>query len=444
MSAPAGEVRGPLAFGVALLAFFVLFLPLGWFGAGWVTEWGTGLVIILAYMVLARPWRSANPETQDSIYFLGFLMTLTYLVIGLLGAEEEMTSEWIHAFLSELGIALGFSIMGLGLRQLVTLGPAESTPTAVAPAPAVEFSEASARRVADLFAEALKPVSKRFDESARTGIEALNEGHDKLRKSLDRLQEGATEAAKSLGKASEEIASSAEKASAEARKAIEETNRTITDQLETSSRISRALGKHLEDLEATVRALVNQVQRIGSDVEEAAGKVHRTSEEMAASLEESEKLIAGSVTHTARTWKEQLDDARRDLAQFNRTWREEKVAGLDEVKRLTEELRKLGAAVHASVETIPSPGERVEAIWRTLDEGEERITAASGGMSQALGNLDKEIQALAGRVDASGRSLEGGSERVRKALAEEATEIKRLVDELYGVMESKINTLGRR
>ena len=278
-------------FVLAVLLFFALFgfpwpAPLApyWPGAfAPLQQILVGAAIIALHGLTGR--RAVNGEggeTADASYFLGFIMTLLFLVFGLMASRTGIDAAWVAGFIADLGVGLSFTVVGLTVRQIQVLqgSPAAHEPPRHTPV----VAEAAQHLLTQ--AEAMRAVTERI-EGQVSGLSkgAREVAAERMAKAVLGFEDRVGEATRKLGGAIDELTN------AMARSTVEIEG--------SSSRLRTALHQDLE-------ALAQEVSRVAAEVTRGRERLFDVLQATSAQAEETQRLVAVTAREQTTEWEAQL------------------------------------------------------------------------------------------------------------------------------------------
>ena len=447
-----------LRFVLAVLLFAALFAvpwpgPLAQWWPGIYPPWKQIVVggsIIVLHALSGRAGSGESEEAADASYFLGFIMTMLFLVFGLMASEGGIDAAWLSGLIADVGVGLSFTVIGLTVRQLEVLrGGAQNVRrrdenTAAAArrdssvhAPAV----ADAARLLAEQADAVRASAERIEASVRAAAERIDG-------SLTGLSKGARElAAERMAKAvlgfEDRVSESAQKLT----RAIDDlTSATVRSAVEIEGASSALRAGLHHDLEALAHEVSRVVAEVGSGRERLFELLRATSVE----AEETQRLVTATTRAQASEWEAQLRSTHAHLMGVRAAVEEECRTALTALERSSGALLALGDAVVERVNRLPDPSSRLEGLWGSISAREEQMISSVGRAAGALDALERASRTTAGQVEKldagvaeSARSLVESTAALRSALARDVEAVHRLVDELYDVIEGRIKLVGR-
>jgi hypothetical protein len=139
-------------------------------------------IIVLHALSGSRASRADFEEAADASYFLGFIMTLLFLVFGLMASEGGIDAAWVSGLIADLGVGLSFTVVGLTVRQLEVLRGGPHTESVLSSRAAGEgvldrgngpAMADAARDLADQ-AAAVRASAERIEGSVRAAAERID------------------------------------------------------------------------------------------------------------------------------------------------------------------------------------------------------------------------------------------------------------------------------
>jgi hypothetical protein len=201
-----------------------------------------------------------------------------------------------------------------------------------------------------------------------------------------------------------------------------------------------------QDLEALAHEVSRVVAEVGSGRERLFDLLRATSAEAG----ETQRLVTATARGQANEWEAQLRATHAHLVGIRAAVEEECRTALAALERSSGALLSLGDAVVERVNRLPDPSERLDGLWSSLGAQEEQMIASISRTSQALHALEEASRSttekmahLDAGIASGARSLGESTEALRGALARDVEAVHRLVDELYEVIEGRINLVGR-
>jgi hypothetical protein len=433
-----------LRFVLAVLLFFALFGvpwtgPLAGVWPGRFQPWQQilvgGSIIVLHAWSGRRASNGDHEEAADASYFLGFIMTLLFLVFGLMASEGGIDASWVSSFIADLGVGLSFTVVGLTVRQLEVLrggGRPAAHKEATTPAAVQELSHQ---------AEAVRQSAERIEGSVRAAQERI-EG------SLSGLSKGAREvAAERMAKAVLGFEDRVGESTKKLGNAIDElTAATVRSAVQIEGATSGLRSALHQDLEALAQEVSQVVTEVGRGRERLFELLRATSAE----AEETQRLVVATTRGQATEWEAELRATHAHLMGVRAAVEEECRAALGALERSSGALITLADAVVERTNRLPDPSERLQGMWGTIGAQEERmvssITRASGALDaleHASRGATDQMERMDAGVSGGTRALAHSTSQLEAALARDVEAVHRLVDELYEVIEGRINLVGR-
>jgi hypothetical protein len=380
-----------------------------------------GSIIVLHGLFGKRRDGARDEESADASYFLGFIMTLLFLVFGLMASGRGIDAAWVSGFIADLGVGLSFTGVGLTVRQLLVLTGARGASDA-------NVRDAAQRLAAQL--DAVQAAADRIEGSLAGVSQPVRElAKERMAGAVIGFESRVGEATAKLSAAIDDLTS------ATVRSAV---------QIEgASSGLRSALQQDLE-------ALAHEVARVVADVSTGRERLFELMRSTGAQAEETQRLGVETARAQVTEWGEQLRATHAQLIGMRATSEEECRVALGALERSSGALVALSDAIVQRTNQLPDPSERLQALWGTIGAQEEAMVTSLTRASTALGSLERASLAVTdqmGRLDqsadGSARALSEGSGALRAALVKEVETMHRLVDELYQVIEGRINQVAR-
>lgn len=378
-----------------------------------------GSAIILLYAALDE-WAGGRENSEDAVdasYFLGFIMTLLFLIYGLLESRGGIDAEWVGRFIRDLGVGLAFSVVGLSVRQWRALKAGRVLRAGDDGA----RGGVSAPVVAEM--ERLAGLAAQLESSSR---QAGPGERERIAEVTRDFETRVSQSTKRLGTAIEALIGATSRAAAE---------------------IGRASSGLRTDLKNDLEALSQGVGDVVSEVGKARTSLKLATEE----AQKTQELVGTTARDQAKEWEAQLRQTHGHLAQLRAVANKETSEALDALKASSGSLKALAEQVLEKIKQMPDPAERLQRLWGTLEKKEADIAAAAGASVGKLEHLGERAGGAADQLDTLNRSaldgakaLSEGAGSIRSALLREADEMDRLVTELSRIMETRIDKLGRR
>jgi hypothetical protein len=377
------------SFLLAVLAFWLLFgvpwpggldalQPGGFAPLGQVM---VGATIIVLHWRANRKHQTSRREIEegaDASYFLGFIMTMLFLVFGLMQSQGGVDARWIAEFVHDMGVAFSFSVVGLTIRQLQVLrragdyaaadapigAGADGSITVDTPAAVAELRSEVDRvaSVAERIAQritALGPVgheqsAERMESVMRGFEERIGQTTAKLESALGTLDNPAAMAAfdKSLRALEQRIGASTERLG----DAIDGvTQSTVRASVEIEGASSRLRGGLQSDLES----LASEVARVVNEVAHGRQRLLEVLASTTAQAEETQRIVATASRKQAAEWEEQMRATHAHLLAMRSSLEEELRQALAALDRSSTSLLALSDAVVERANQLPNPADRL-------------------------------------------------------------------------------------
>lgn len=417
--------RQGIAFATSFIVAVCFVAPLVYFDQ---TFWA--LAVGIAGLICHWRWSregSVDDEVADASYFLGFMLTLVFLAVGLykLGAPAASavtsggkspnaagSTTVILGFLKDLAAGLALTIVGLGVRQMRTLAGA-----------AIRSSENSLLAAQLQLTRNLEALIKVWSERPEHQVlEELHESRTIARDATASLHKDVIAAGKRMLAMSAKLEDAATDAT-----------QTMT---RAASALSESLSQTMQRVDAEVALLLvtfqqqrEQTSGALTDAQKAASKMR---EDADAHLHQHLNL-----------WRETLDRARAALAAVHQSLDEEYRRGLDGFASAGTAFADLTKQTVRYVEALPNPASRLSGLWDGVTKLDTTLTAAINGAIGELGVLrDRSEKAaaalgqLGGSATASATSISSGGERFASELEREIRQMNRLVDEYILLLQA--------
>jgi hypothetical protein len=196
--------------------------------------------------------------------------------------------------------------------------------------------------------------------------------------------------------------------------------------------IEGASSKLRSALQHDLEALAKEVGSVVAEVAVSRERLFEILRTTGAQAEETQRLVAVSARSQAAEWEEHCRGT------------------FGALERSSGALLALSDAIVQRTNQLPDPSARLQSLWGTIGAQEDAMVASIERASGALTSLEQASLAATeqmGRLDEgaaeSARGLAEGTGSVRATLAREVQAMHRLVDELYEVIEGRINLVGR-
>jgi hypothetical protein len=354
-------------------------------------------------------------------------MTLLFLVFGLMASRRGIDAAWVSGFIADLGVGLSFTVVGLTVRQLHVLTGAR------------EAGSGSARADAAATDAAQKLASQ---------LEAVQAAADRIEGSLAGVSQPVRDLAKErMAGAVIGFENRVGEATAKLSTAIDDlTSATVRSAVQIEGASSGLRSALQQDLEA----LAHEVARVVADVSAGRERLSELLRSTSAEARETQRLVVDTARQQATEWEEQLRSQHAHLIAVRAVSEEECRVALGALERSSGALLALSDAIVQRANELPDPSARLQSLWGTIGAQEEALVSSLTRASTALGSLERASLAATeqmGKLDqgagGSARALTEGTSALRAALVKEAETMHRLVDELYEVIEGRINLVGR-
>jgi hypothetical protein len=343
-----------------------------------------------------------------------------------MASREGIDSAWVAAFIADLGVGLSFTVVGLTVRQIQVLQSAPGNHEPVRATPVI--AEAAQQLLTQ--AAAMRDVTERI-EGQVSGLSkgAREVAAERMARAVLGFEDRVGQATQKLGGAIDEL--------------TEAMARSTVEIEGSSSRLRTALHQDLE-------ALAQEVGRVAAEVARGRERLFEVLQATSAQAEETQRLVAVTAREQAGEWETQLRATHAHLMGLRAAVEEECRLALAALERSSGALVQLGDAVVERVNQLPDPSERLRAVWTNIGEQEERMVSSIGrasGALDALGSASRTTTDQLARLDQGAltgtQAVTESTTALRAALTKDVEAVNRLVDELYEVIEGRINRVGR-
>lgn len=332
-------------------------------GALWWLGGGMGAagaaVVMLGYFVFVGVrvrWRFGE-DASDSLYFLGFLLTVSLLALSFL-APAQSTRTTLATVLASVGHGLLLTVWGLFLRQCAMLSSAGAHGIAArAPAPGVELPAGGVLHAT---------LSATFDKERLAATAATTETLEAVRRVREVTLELAA-VASSLGAAGQ---------------TIRESTGTLVAAVDESARHLAESSRH------------------------AAAAIAAAANDVASSLGDGMGRVTGAAD-------EQTRSAAEGLARLSQLGERATAIALSATAAMEESAKLLASRAAA----IPDPSEPARRYSETLHQLTGAIERAGGGAADAAGLVAMNVSALGRGMRAMSEEASGVVEAAGAALA---------------------------
>jgi len=239
---------------------------------------------------------------SDSVYYLGFILTLASLVCSMLFFDIESGASSASTVISQFGAAMITTLVGLGLR--IYLQNFDTT---------VESAQLSAR-------ESLDETVRGFNVQMRLTNESLSKLSSVMNKSIEDTEERNKKSLEILKDTQERLvklgedslsgfSSAAKNVIANSLSELEQLSATISQRVShVGSEIVKSNEKMFEDLSEKVeQTLSSQMNSVTEQIETSLKEAATASDKFSAELEMTNKNIKSLGTTTARVTKNIAD-----------------------------------------------------------------------------------------------------------------------------------------
>ena len=330
----------------------------GWGVSPWiVTAFSVGVMGLYAlYVFGSRQYRLREDLAGDSLYYLGFLYTLTSLACALYAfMQDEGNTQGIIA---NFGIALATTILGMALR--VVFSQMREDPVEIEHEARLELAEAVAHLKTELHGAVLE-----FNTFRRATIQSLEEGQREIQ---GKMRQAMTDSATEYATMVKTMASTVEDLQEQVRATLMASATGYAD-------VARAMASTLEDLRERVHVTVTESLTGHADVGS------RMVAHMEATLTEGTQH-----TRTLQEVAKKLTTATKSL--LTRVERIEAPADLLE-RMFTPAMETLWTSLQHTLEqynTIQAP--QIDALQASMQQATEGLRVQATQLSQVQQILD--------------------------------------------------------
>lgn len=351
-----------------------------------------GYYVFLRDSAKARGW---SHEFGDSVYYLGFGLTISALIIGVwksFGAGGEARSA--DQLLGQFGAALTSTLAGVGCRiteRLLRLSPEENLDEAI-------------QRVRELAKElslSLEDINNRTRGTVEQNLGALDKGIDDASRILG-------EKSVLLHQRLDEIADSLSTFRVDSAPLRD----SFAQLRQSAQAANQHMSKHVESLSKTTEKLTTQADKIGDSFVKAGNA-------MASQV--------SAVEHGARTLAEGTSGVTARLDSLS--------AQLSRISNQFGDIAK---------EDWGTAAKEISAALKTLGDElkkSESIGAHLAATAAATRGLEESVVKLASEVSSEGRDITSAV-RDLSALSKKTRQLSAALDEILEVAEAKVNRLS--
>ena len=291
---------------VAFVLAVIVAIVLGFTSKGWLPAIGAASVM-LVYLVVSLGWTpeaAKHDDFADGFYYLGFLLTLVALVSTLVRIDPE-APDLLTVVLSQFGLALTTTILGLGVRTALRMFAAEPDE----PIEVIERAQAELKTAV----EALRIVLQAASTDMETTLGAVS----------DRVGASAESVAVRLDSVAQKVAG------------VESAFEPLGRELARAAKTAGAFSSQLDLADGKILALSGQVQTLGQSVQNLKEPLETSRKEISSmgqaahgTAEASQKLQAMLKT---------IMEGEGDIQRF--------AAGLNQLAHLGEGVSDFAAAM---------------------------------------------------------------------------------------------------
>jgi ABC-type transporter Mla subunit MlaD len=361
----------------ALGSFALSALGLWWLPALWGVSW------MLGYLLLARnraPGRLRTEEFGDNYYYFGFLLTLVSLcgVLVQLGLSDAgMSDNLLRVVLSQFGLALITTILGLAVRTVLLM----NRPT---PEDMEQRAQEQMTRAFDTFVHSLNRLSAEAD--------AFSQGFgEKLRTIMTNVEVA-------VGNFGEVVRSTTADV-APLQSQLEAASSTLRD---SSGTIRHATGHLVGELQSSARTLRGAFGDLGTQASQAVQELSRA----ASRLRETVEIAEGGVREPLASLETRVSNFAREV---------DRIAG--SLGRFPAELA--GAAASAGKSLGP-------------------LSAEVDGLTQTVGQIQSALRSIASGIEGEGASIDTSVRSLQVQIGKLADIHARLAEESQGTSSALV------
>ena len=399
--------RGPFVLFFAAGVVFILSLKA--FGAPQWLVTAIPCVLMLAYTWTL--WDSERNEPKyesagDNLYYLGFLYTLTSMAHSLYRFSTDENTETI---VTNFGIAISSTILGMALRILVGQ-PAEESPQTVDEEVRLHLADAARRLRGEI--EFTVDEFRGFRERTR---EALDEGLAEVRERLG-------QAADTAGKIGEGLSEIEERIRAQAERTAEQWQK-IGGQADEVCRSLVVMSGKIAEFDFP-RAFVERAAQLAADsmkdaVEERVAEIRRGTEELRSGVEEFRRGVEALTKDFAavalpRVVSEAVAPATEDLR-----------AVCTELTASAGGLNDSATAIRSALEGGRDLASATDELRSGLDRVAGALTAVGDRVAEVGGASGQSLLRSVERIEQANRGLEDSLTRVSSLVRGLTTELEK-------------------
>jgi hypothetical protein len=402
----------------------------------------SGVAAIAVYVFLS--WRDGDDEeVADASYFLGFLFTLLLLAAGLWKLSAGRAAGTMSAgsaslnilpFVSDMAAGFLLTIVGLAARQLRVLYFGPAGPSAQSGAG--------------------------IDERLRADLMALATAQKELVSSTSQLtrQLEGTQISQTIRLADDALL--------ETKEALAQLKRTVLSASkgleEAVQRFSGVVGDQTDSLVRTTgsvfSAVMTNTDRIGSEVTGILNQVgaHRIRIEEAltqsiAAATQTQQELGADLQRQRVEWQRELEIALKALATMHESLSAQFGQGLQQVGQASDNFGMLSTTVLQTIERMPDPSARLEALWSGIQRLDELIVANARMASDELATLGDRaglaqtaVEELSTGARAAAIAVRGSGADAAEALRQELRQVDAVLTDFHRVLEGRIRELAVR
>lgn len=345
---------------------------------------GSNIVIVSIYAVFIatftiRLGNEGRRKWYDSVYYLGFILTLLALIVALVSIDGS-SSESMISLVVQNAIAMSSTFAALIWRTLLTL--------------------------------CVMPLEDNQDDSAQ---------FDELRKKIDGLMSDVGLAAKAFTKLTKEVDSSAssitqsifafrsgiESAASSLQEKAKEINAIEIDQQIIAQQMAKAASLALDEVRTRIGEVSVAIGLAGDSIKSGASFLSSASIEASQEIKEAGRLFKSNVDQSGRDFNKATKAVEKALLNLAESISPEAISYEIEQK-LRPILQRVALMIETEMNTV---GQSLKGLTEEIDKGHDTVSTLRSaaiailsemiGRTNALSALNDSLDAILGRVEAS-------------------------------------------
>ena len=364
----------------------------------------------------SRRSRFKGEELADASYFFGFLLTLSFLTIGLykLGgaARGQAMTNAMLGFLEELAAGLVLTVVGLLLRQVSILSPAAIRAGSEVPSDQSDVLVKKLDRLVEVWTS--RPEHLILDR--------LQESQTLTRETAGKLQTGVNAAIASISTALKQL----EEATTKATESMERSASRVAGELESAT---QEIGKAVTSIRLSFAAQTDELTNEARRVAAAANKM--TADR------------ATEFDNHVTTWKEALERARKTLGKAHEDFEEAYRRGLGSFSDAGGTFQALAEEAASQVASLPDPSERLSRLWEGVRQLEASLTKAISGSTTEFNALTERTHRLREGLTLVGTAAGGLATALRSGGDDLTRELRREIEQMTRLLEEYVALVSR-